>query len=132
MDAASVEIQTKERKQRETAAAVAQMRERLRVMGILQKTQQGGVEPATPSSSDLSPLPEESASAMQSPVPSKGPSSLSKDDDGYDTASTTSEPDEVRDGNEETGVLIRNSQDKASQIVEKINQKSSKYKHILK
>lgn len=158
IDAASVEIQSKERKQRETAAAVAQMRERLRVMGILQKTQQGGggdsEQGTEPDSGMLSPVPEESLSASElaSPVPSKaafssagassskvesveqghGQGQQGEDGDGYDTASTASEPDEARDANEETGVLICGSQGKASRIVEKINQKTSKYKHILK
>lgn len=133
MDEATSELLAKERKKRDTAAAVAQMRERLRVMGILQKTQQ-----RTPTAENAADLPgdvvsEISPSSHQQSVTPK--STAADTEDGYDTASTTSEPEEVRASvhmPKRGGHVRQSSQGRANEIASEIAHKSAKYKNILR
>ena len=143
MDEATSELLAKERKKRDTAAAVAQMRERLRVMGILQKTQQ-----RTPTAENAADLPSDAVSEIspssygsesfaqnKSTQQSVTPKSTTADtEDGYDTASTTSEPEEVRASLHvpKGGHVRQSSQGRASEIASEIAHKSAKYKNILR
>lgn len=149
MDEATAELLAKERKKRDTAAAVAQMRERLRVMGILQKTQQrtptavDAAELPSDAMSEISPssygsggfAPDSRSPAVKSAQAATPKSTTADTEDGYDTASTASEPDEVRASlpNAPKSAHVRqSSQDRANEIASEIQHKSAKYKTILR
>lgn len=131
--AASAETpaQAMERRKRETAAALAQMQGRLRVMGILEGTKRIEEESED---ADQSPPPAAAAASVagSAKVSTRSPQSKAEtvastpgnggeDGDGYDTASTASEPD--GDGSQ---------LDQSSLIVNEISQKASEYRRILR
>eukprot|EP00428_Durinskia_dybowskii_P080178 CAMPEP_0170442950 /NCGR_PEP_ID=MMETSP0117_2-20130122/47712_1 /TAXON_ID=400756 /ORGANISM="Durinskia baltica, Strain CSIRO CS-38" /LENGTH=1362 /DNA_ID=CAMNT_0010703615 /DNA_START=33 /DNA_END=4119 /DNA_ORIENTATION=- len=100
-----------ERKQRDTAAAVAQMRERLKVMGILEGTK----KPADTTSTSVN-------STETSPPHPQQQQQQQHAEDGYDTASTASEPD-----TEPSDPLER-----SAMLAHEISEKASKYRKILR
>ncbi len=146
VDEATSELLAKERKKRDTAAAVAQMRERLRVMGVLQKTQQQRTPTAEDAAdvalSEVSPSSYGSGNFAPDSLTSVKASSFTPksqtadaEEDGYDTASTTSEPEEVHTSavkGSHPGHLRQGSQDRANEIASEISRKSAKYKTILR
>ena len=118
------DAQVRERKQRDAAAAVAQMRERLKGMGIIPGTQkivpEGSSEPSpiTTEPGHRQPVDLPTHSPVQKPLSAPVAAAA---DDGYDTASTASEPEVAQD-----------ALDESTQIANNIAQKTRKYRNILR
>jgi hypothetical protein len=108
---------SREEKQRETAAAVAQMKERLRVMGMLGQTKSVADDASSYVSSDQSPVATKAISLASSSPTVK---TAGVAEDGYETASTASE--------DEGGDHL----DRSTLIANEIAQKASKYRNILR
>jgi hypothetical protein len=113
--------QAMERRKRETAAALAQMQGRLRVMGILEPTQRA--EPDA--EEDPSPFPANVSTRSPQSKAETVASTPKPDDDGYDTASTASEPDSGADNSS-------SQLDQSTLIVNEISQKAADYRRVLK